>query len=168
LTTPKSIVFEIADGLTIDFNSVNQGTYAALNGIKLTAIGEGFVQGEIDINPSLKNPNGYLHGGVSATLADTLAIFGCVYLYRVTTVSTINFNVSFLRPVQTGRITAKGRILSKGRNVSMWRVEVFDDSSHPVAEATVTVAIAMETKPGFPEPPETVRELGAALKGSVP
>ena len=141
MTSGKSITFELTDGLTVDFDAVNQGTYAALNGIKLTAIGEGFVQGEIDINPSLKNPNGYLHGGVSATLADTLAIFGCVYLYRVTTVSTINFNVSFLRPVKTGKITATGRILSKGRNVSLWKVEVLDDASHLVAEATVTVAI---------------------------
>ena len=109
MTTPKSIAFELTDGLTIDFDDVNRGTYAALNGIKLTVVGEGFIQGEIKIEPSLKNPNGYLHGGVSATLADTLAIFGCVYLYRVTTVSTINFNVSFLRPVRTGRITATGK-----------------------------------------------------------
>jgi len=141
LTSGKSITIELTDGLTVDFDAVNRGTYAALNGIRLTAIGEGFVQGEIDIDSSLKNPNGYLHGGVSATLADTLAIFGCVYFYRVTTVSTINFNVSFLRPVKTGKITATGRILSKGRNVSLWKVEVLDDSSHLVAEATVTVAI---------------------------
>jgi 1,4-dihydroxy-2-naphthoyl-CoA hydrolase len=141
LISGKSITFELTDGLIVDFDAVNQGTYAALNGIRLTDIGEGFVQGEIDINSFLKNPNGYLHGGVSATLADTLAIFGCVYLYRVTTVSTINFNISFLRPVKTGKITATGKILSKGRNVSMWKVEVLDDSSHLVAEATVTVAI---------------------------
>ncbi len=142
MTSGKSITIELTDGLTVDFDAVNQGTYAALNGIKLTKIGAGFVQGEIDINPSLKNPNGYLHGGVSATLADTLAIFGCVYLYRVTTVSTISFNVSFLRPVKTGKITATGRILSQGRNVSLWKVEVLDDASLLVAEATVTVAIS--------------------------
>ena len=141
MTSGKSITIELTDGRTVDVDAVNQGTYAALNGIKLTAVGEGFIQGEIEIAPSLKNPNGYLHGGVSATLADTLAIFGCVYLYRVTTVSTINFNVSFLRPVKTGKITATGRILSKGRNVSLWKVEVVDDSSLLVAEATVTVAI---------------------------
>jgi len=56
LTSGKSITIELTDGLTVDFDAVNQGTYTALNGIKLTMIGEGFVQGEIDINSSLKNP----------------------------------------------------------------------------------------------------------------
>ncbi len=39
-------------------------------------------------------------------------------------------------------IYSYGRILAQGRNVSLWKVEVLDDASLLVAEATVTVAIS--------------------------
>jgi uncharacterized protein (TIGR00369 family) len=142
LTAKKSINFEMNDGRTIDFDAINRGTYAELNGIALTKIEAGIVEGEIEINPTHLNPNGFLHGGVTTTLADTLAIFGCVYLYQVTTVSTVTLNVSFLRAVRGGKITAKARSLSKGKNVSQWKVGLFDHSSLMFAEATVTIAIS--------------------------
>ena len=132
----------MADGRAIDFDAVNQGTYAGLNAITLTKIEAGYIEGEIDIHSSHLNPNGFLHGGVTTTLADTLAIFGCVYLYQTTAVSTVNLNVSFLRPVKAGTITAKGRNLSKGKHVSQWRVELFDSSVARFAEAIITVAVS--------------------------
>lgn len=142
MTPGKSISFKMKNGRTIDVDAVNEGTYAALNGITLTHVGEGTVEGEIEIRPPHLNPNGNLHGGVTTTLADTLAIFGCVYLYQSTTVATLSINVSFLRAVKSGRITAKARSLSRGRRVSQWRVELFDHTAAMFAEASVTVAVS--------------------------
>jgi len=86
------------------------------------------------------NPNRILHGRVVATVADTIATYGCAHVYKVSSFF-YNLNISFLRPIKSGIVTAKGRILLKGKNVTFLKVGVFDDASNGVTEATVTCAI---------------------------
>lgn len=142
MSSRKSIKFEFGEGVVVDFDELTRGFYESLNGIRLTRMEDGVVEAEVEVVPSLMNPNRTLHGGVVAAVADTIAIYGCAHVYKVSSLSTVNLNVSFLRPVKSGVVTAKGRMLSKGKNVSIWKVEVFDDASNTVAEATVTCAIA--------------------------
>ncbi|KFH24627.1 hypothetical protein IB63_01335 [Brucella abortus 544] len=64
------------------------------------------------------NPRGTVQGGiVAAMLDDTMvpalyALTGGQYL-----ASTIDLNVSFIRPVQPGRVIAEGRVVNRGRSV---------------------------------------------------
>lgn len=141
MRSEKSIKFKFGEGMVFDFDEVTKGFYEELNGIRLTKMEDGYVEAEVEVVQSLMNPNRTLHGGVMAGLADALAIYGCAYAYKVSSLSTVNLNVSYLRPVKSGVVTAKGRMLSKGKNVSLWKVEVFDESSNPVAEAIITCAI---------------------------
>ncbi len=138
-----SVKFELADGITVDFDQITKGTYAELNGIKLTAIDEGFVEGKIEIQKHHLNPNGILHGGVTTTLADTIAIFGCAYIYKTPNIATINLNATYVRPVKLGIITARCHILTKGKNVSTWKVELVNGSDDLFAEVSVTFSISI-------------------------
>lgn len=56
-----------------------------------------------------------------------MAIFGCVYSYEVASVTTICLNVSYLKSVKSGKITATARMLSQGKTLSHWQVEMKDD-----------------------------------------
>ena len=141
MSSKSSVKFEFGEGAVVDFDELTKGFYEKLNGIRLTKMEDGYVEAEIEVVPSLMNPNRTMHGGVAATVADTIAIYGCAFSYKVSSLSTVNLNVSFLRTVKSGIVTAKGRMLSRGKNVSIWKVEVFDDASNLVAEATVTCAI---------------------------
>ncbi len=106
-----------------------------------TDIGKGYVKGEIGLKSDLMNPTGILHGGVMVTLADTVAIFGCGYLYEVVTIATLDLTVSFLKPVKTGKVTACGKVLSRGRSLSLWQVDEFDESGNLIAVVNVTFSI---------------------------
>ena len=141
MSLKKSIKFEFGEGVVIDFDELTKGGYEELIGLRLTKMEEGYIEAEIEVVPSLMNAKGTLHGGVPAAMADTLAIYGCAYIYRASVLSTVNLAISYLRSVKSGVVIAKGRMLSKGRNVSIWRVEIYDDASNSVAEATVTCAI---------------------------
>jgi uncharacterized protein (TIGR00369 family) len=137
----KSIQFEFGEGIEVDFDEMTRGFYEELNGIRITKMGEGYAEAEVEVVQSLINSGRTLHGGVVAAVADTIAIYGCAHTYKVPSLATVNLNVSYFRPVKSGIVTAKGRMLSKGKNISIWKVDVVDEDSNSVAEAMVTCAI---------------------------
>jgi uncharacterized protein (TIGR00369 family) len=129
------------NGFTVNWRDFTDGTYVALNGIYLTEIGKGHVSGELEVAPQMLNPNKILHGGVIVTLADTIAIFGCGYLYQATAVATISLTVSYLKAVRSGKIVAKGKVLSQGKSISMWQVDINDESGNLCALVNISFSI---------------------------
>jgi 1,4-dihydroxy-2-naphthoyl-CoA hydrolase len=137
----NSIKFDFGDGTPFDFDAVTKGGYEELIGLRLTKMEKGYVEAEIEVTPSLMNAKATLHGGVPAAMADTLAIYGCAYTYKASSLSTVGLTVSYLGPVKAGIVTDRAGILSKGKHVSLWKVELFDAAANRVAEATVTCAV---------------------------
>lgn len=131
----------LGNGLVFNYSDVVKGSYIEYNGIRLTELKEGFVKGELEVKPELLNPNKILHGGVFGTLADTIAIFGCIYAYEVASITTVNLNVAYIKPVKSGKITAKATMLSKGKSISHWGVEIFDENEELLATASVAYFI---------------------------
>lgn len=131
----------LGNGFTFNYAAVTGGTYIEYNGIRLTKIEKGLVRGKIEIRPELLNPNGILHGGVLGTLADTVAIFGCIYVYEVPTVTTVSLNLTYVRSVKSGAVTATAGMLSQGKNISHWRVDIADDEDRLLAVASVSYSI---------------------------
>lgn len=83
------------------------------------------------------NPHGTVQGGiVAAILDDTMvpalyALTGGQYL-----ASTIDLNVSFIRPVQPGRVIAEGRVVNRGRSVVFMEAELLSEDGKLLARAT--------------------------------
>ncbi|WP_105984099.1 MULTISPECIES: PaaI family thioesterase [unclassified Brucella] len=83
------------------------------------------------------NPRGTVQGGiVAAMLDDTMvpalyALTGGQYL-----ASTIDLNVSFIRPVQPGRVIAEGRVVNRGRSVVFMEAELLSEDGKLLARAT--------------------------------
>jgi uncharacterized protein (TIGR00369 family) len=135
----ETVNFE--NGLSFKWSDFTRGSYVDLNGIYLTDIGKGFVQGGIELRKDLLNPTGILHGGVIVTLADTIAIVGCGYLYEAIKISTVNMNVSFLKPVVAGKVIAKSRVVSQGKNLSLWQVDEYNENDELIAVVNITFSV---------------------------
>lgn len=131
----------LGNGFTFNYAAVTGGTYIEYNGIRLTELEKGHVRGEIDIKPELLNPNRVLHGGVFGTLADTVAIFGCIYVYEVATVTTVSLTLSYLKPAKSGTISATAKMLSQGKRISHWQVDMTDAAGQLLAVAFVSYSI---------------------------
>ena len=102
------------------------------SGIKMTEIKEGYAEGYIDIQPHHLNPGGALHGGLLFTLMDTIGGFSTRTLGVLPT--TLCSNINYLRPtIGVKRLTAKATCIKRGKNVSVVRIDLFDDNDVLVA-----------------------------------
>ncbi len=102
------------------------------SGIKVTEIGEGYAEGYIDIEPHHLNPAGALHGGLLFTIMDTIGGFSTRTLGVLPT--TLCSNINYLRPtLGVKRLTAKATCIKRGKNISVVRIDLFDDKDVLVA-----------------------------------
>ncbi len=132
---------ELSGGMSLVWSDFTKGTFIEHNGIYLTEISKGHVRGEIKISPHHLNPAGILHGGAIVALADTVAIFGCGYLYEAINVTTVGLTVSYVKPAAAGVITATGKVISKGKSLSLWQVDVHDGKGNVLAVVNVTYSV---------------------------
>ena len=116
-------------------------------GFCLTRIEAGYVEGEVGLEEFLKQQNGFLHGGATATLCDLVAGFAAFTLVEPTaTVVTVELKVSYLNPGVGEKVWAKGWVLKTGNLLSFCEAEVwvFNGTDRQlVAKATTTMAKVM-------------------------
>ncbi|WP_242560083.1 MULTISPECIES: PaaI family thioesterase [Pandoraea] len=82
------------------------------------------------------NPQGSLHGGVSATLLDIS--MGHLLRREVGAGATLAMNIQYTRAVREGQITATSRFSSKGRQICFLQSDVRDADGKLLASATST------------------------------
>lgn len=90
------------------------------------------------------NPLGTVHGGMIATLLDT--VMGCAVhstLPRGRGYTTLEFKINFVRPVTvaTGEVIAEGRIQHVGRQTAVAEASLIDQRGKICATATTTCLV---------------------------
>lgn len=90
------------------------------------------------------NPLGIVHGGVAATLLDS--VVGCAVhstLPAGTGFTTLEIKVNYLRAMTeaTGTVRAEGRLVHGGRRTAMAEGRIFDESGRLYATASTTCLI---------------------------
>jgi uncharacterized protein (TIGR00369 family) len=85
---------------------------------------------------------GYLHGGASVALAETVASIGCALScppgYGA---FGLEINANHLRPKRDGLLTATGVPLHRGRTTHVWDVRITDEAGRLICVSRCTVAI---------------------------
>lgn len=88
-------------------------------------------------------PHGYLHGGASMALAETVASIGgdlnCPDDQHV--VFGMEINANHLRSVQDGTVTATALPLHRGRSSQVWEIQITDDSGRVICISRCTLAV---------------------------
>lgn len=83
--------------------------------------------------------HGVVHGGILATLADTVAaIAAYTTVPRGTELATIEMKINFLEAVAEGEIRAEGRVLRTGRNFVVTECEIRNQNGSLAAKALLT------------------------------
>lgn len=92
-------------------------------------------------------PVGFLHGGVSAVLAETLASVGAVIASEGRITFGLEVKVNHLRPVRAGWITGTAVPLYIGATTQVWEIRIRDDEGRLTAFSTCTLAGRAVTPP---------------------
>ena len=103
---------------------------AALIDVEILEETEEEVRARVPVTDALRQPLGLVHGGVYATIADTITGRGG---------RAISNQTSFLRPITKGTIHATARRRHQGRTTAVWEVDITDDEGRLCALVRTTV-----------------------------
>jgi len=100
---------------------------------------------EFDIGQEFCHTVDVVQGGfITAMLDASMAHAVLATEHFKVRVSSIDINVSFLRPARAGRVTAVGSIVKTGRTVAFLKAELFTDKGELVATATSSAHLTRE------------------------
>ena len=118
-------------------------SFSELIGIEVLDAPDGEARGRVTVTDALRQPYGIVHGGVYASLAETLASYGTwlgVHDQGMVAMGQAN-QTTFLRPVRDGHVTAHAVARQRGRTTWVWDVECTDDEGRSCALVRMTVAV---------------------------
>lgn len=112
-------------------------------GIELTILEEGYVEATMPVEGRTKQPFGYLHGGASIALAETVASVGAYELLdkEKETCFGMEINANHIRAKKDGVVTAKAKVLHRGRTSQVWDIKIYDEREKLVCVSRCTMAV---------------------------
>jgi len=121
----------------------NLGGFNNALGLRFTKAAPGEYVAEIEIADHHLQPYGLVHGGVYASMIETLCSTGAaltVWGENKTTVGLEN-NTSFLKAVRRGRLRCTARPLVLGKRSHVWEAGIHDDQGRLVATGRVRLMV---------------------------
>jgi uncharacterized protein (TIGR00369 family) len=117
------------------------GGFAGRLGVTVQDTGDGEATLGFEVRDEHLNPAGTLHGGVLATLVDT--VMG--QAVRTTTdegevPATSQLTVTYLRPGRPGRLEVRGRVRTRGEHLTICEADV-EQEGKGIAHAVATFAL---------------------------
>jgi uncharacterized protein (TIGR00369 family) len=116
-----------------------RGGFEVAMGLVFTRASQHEVACEVPVGDHLTQPYGLVHGGVYASIVETVASVGAalVAMPRGQTTVGLENSTTFLRATRAGKLTAVGTPLHAGRRTQVWEVEVRDDEGRLAAKGRV-------------------------------
>ena len=111
-------------------------------GIEYVELEAGRVVMTMPVDVRHHQPLGYLHGGASVVLAETVATVGAWLNCPPGKVAFgSEINASHLRPKRSGTLTAVGTPVQIGRTNQVWEVDIRDENDKPVCVSRCRLAV---------------------------
>ncbi len=111
-------------------------------GIEYVETGPGRVVMTMPVDERHRQPLGFLHGGASVVLAETVATTGAWLNCPEGKVAFgSEINASHLRPKREGTLTAIGTPVQVGRTNQVWEVQIRDEEGKPVCVSRCRLAV---------------------------
>ena len=123
----------------IDTLNAARGGFNNTLGLTFTAASYEEVVAEIKVGPQLHQPYGLVHGGVYASMIETLVSVAAALHALADNRSTVGLEntTSFLRAVREGVLIGRATPLHRGRRTHVWQVRIHDGDGREVANGRV-------------------------------
>jgi uncharacterized protein (TIGR00369 family) len=124
---------------------VPEGGFDGLYGLVIDTVDldAGEVRAHVAVKDSHLQPAGLVHGGVLASIAESITSLGTWLAVQADGKSAqgLSNQTSFLRPLLGGTIHATARARHRGRTTWVWEVEIADDEDRLCALVRMTIAV---------------------------
>ena len=124
-------------------NAWSANTMMETLGIRMTAIGDDWLQGTMPVDHRTHQPYGLLHGGASVVLAETLGSTAAMLTLDPEKQLTVglDINANHIRGVRSGIVTGTAKALHIGRTTQVWEIRIEDEQGALVCISRITMAI---------------------------
>lgn len=130
----------------ISLNKLNNYRAAGLGElleIKIVARGSNWLTAEMPVKTKHLQPLGIVHGGSTASLAETVASIAgwlCVDAKTQRTVG-LELNINHLRAVRDGVLSARATAIHVGRLTQVWQIDIHNQEFKQVSTARLTITV---------------------------
>ena len=93
-------------------------------GHEMIEIKENYVKSRLKIKDHHKQPMGLVHGGIYATLSETICSYGANFLDGGVYVG-VNNNTDFLTSVESGEIICIAEPIKVGKSYQLWESKIY-------------------------------------------
>src|SRR4051794_4873852 len=111
-----------------------------LYGLRIASATGEEARGSVAVTDAVRQPAGLVHGGVYASMAESLAV-AATEAATGRVAAGHSSQTSFLRPITAGAVHAAGRPRHRGRSTWVWEFDVTDDAERLCALVRMTVAV---------------------------
>jgi 1,4-dihydroxy-2-naphthoyl-CoA hydrolase len=114
-----------------------------LYGLEILAYDDEQVTAQVAVRDELKQPAGLVHGGVYASIAESVASMATALavIPEGSMAMGLSNSTSFLRPMTEGTVHAEATRLHRGRTTWVWDVRFTDDAGRTCALTRMTIAV---------------------------
>ncbi len=124
-------------------NALHGGTFAGELGVVVTAASRDAVSATLEVKDHHRQPQGIVHGGVYATIVETLASIGAAIDASASGKNVVGLenHTSFVRAVRSGTLYATATPITRGRRSQLWEVVVRNDEKAIAATGRVRLMV---------------------------
>jgi uncharacterized protein (TIGR00369 family) len=124
-------------------NNTRQDSVWDILDIKLVVAQKDKVVATMPIGPNHRQQVGYLHGGISVVLAESIASLGSVLNIDANQQMAfgLEINANHVRPKREGTLTGTATPIALGRTTHVWDIRITDENDKLICVSRCTVAI---------------------------
>ena len=121
-------------------NAICKNTLMETLEIEYTDVGEDFLTAEMPVTSKVHQPDGLLHGGATAALAESVGSAAVFVLSKKADLKVrgIEISTNHLRSVASGKVFATARAVHWGKTIQLWEIKVVNEENQLVSLAKLT------------------------------
>ena len=116
-------------------NAISENTLMETLEIEMVDYGENFIVARMPVTPKVHQPDGVLHGGATAALAESVGSFASHVFIDTEQffVRGLEITANHLKSVKDGFVYAKATFLHKGRTTQLLDIRVTDEAENLIS-----------------------------------
>ncbi|MEM1002599.1 MAG: hotdog fold thioesterase [Bacteroidota bacterium] len=129
-------------------NEVSKNTLMETLEIEMIDFGEDFVIARMPVSSKVHQPDGVLHGGATAALAESVGSFASHVLTDTEKffVRGLEITANHLKSVRSGFVYAKASFLHNGRTTQLLDIRITDESDNLISICRLSTITLPKTK----------------------
>lgn len=121
-------------------NAICKNTLMETLEIVYTDVGEDFLTARMPVSPKVFQPDGVLHGGATAALAESVGSAAVFVLNKnpKALVRGIEITANHLKSVQSGFVYATARPINLGKTIQLWEIRIVNEDLELISLCKLT------------------------------